>query len=97
MIRHIAVFRWKQGTTREQVKALEDGLAHLAQEIPEIRTFTFGSDVGLSPENFDFGLAAEFATREDFLAYVAHPAHQKLVEELIVPIRSERAAVQFEV
>jgi hypothetical protein len=97
MIHHVAVFRWKEATSPAQVQALEDGLARLAQAIPQIRSYRFGPDVALSQGNLDFGLCAEFASRDDFLAYVNHPSHHKVVEELIVPIRSERAAVQFEV
>lgn len=90
------MFRWKHGTTAEQVEALGRGLARLPAEIPEIRAYAFGVDAGLRDGNHDFAVVADFDDADAFRAYVEHPAHQELIDELIAPIRAERTSIQFE-
>lgn len=91
------MFRWSEGTTDEQVTALQEGLRRLPDLIPEIRAYTFGADLGLREGNFDFAVVADFDDAESFRAYVDHPAHQQLIADLIVPIRAERVSAQFEI
>lgn len=90
------MFRWNEGTTGEQVKALEDGLAKLPGAIPEIKAYAFGVDLGLRDGNWDFAVVADFDDAGGFRAYVEHPAHQQLIVDLIEPIRGERTSIQFE-
>ena len=40
---------------------------------------------------------AEFDDAAGYQAYVDHPAHQAVANDLIAPIRAERAHVQFAV
>lgn len=96
MLRHCAMFRWNEGTTAEQVRALEEGLAKLPGEIPEIKAYAFGADLGLRDGNWDFAVVADFDDADAFTTYVEHPAHQQLITDLIEPIRGERTSVQFE-
>ena len=96
MIRHAVLFKWKAGTTREQVQALAAGLARLPAEIPEIADYRFGADLGLAEGNADFAIIADFASVEDWRAYSRHPAHLRLIEEHIVPIRESRVVLQYE-
>ena len=96
MIRHAVLFKWKAGTTLEQVQALAAGLARLPAEIPEIAAYRFGSDLGQAEGNADFAIVADFASVEDWRSYVQHPAHVRLIEEYILPIRESRAVLQYE-
>ena len=96
MIRHAVLFKWKAGTTREQVQGLAAGLARLPDEIPEIKAYHFGADLGLAEGNADFAIVADFASVEDWRSYVQHPAHVRLIEEYIVPIRESRVVLQYE-
>ena len=96
MLRHVAVFRWKPGTTPGDLKALGDGLSRLPATIPEIADYRFGSDARLADGNWDYAVVADFEGREGYEVYRDHPAHQQLISELVAPIISERAAVQYE-
>ena len=96
MIRHVVMFKWKDGTTSEQIQAAADRLGRLAAEIPEIAAYSFGADAALSEGASDFAVVADFATVGDWRAYLAHPAHMLVVEEAIAPIRESRVVMQFE-
>ena len=96
MIRHVAVFRWVEGTTAEQVAALTDALRALPGQIPSLRSYTVGSDLGLGPDRWDFAVVAEFEDAAGYQAYIDAPAHQAVATDLIAPIRAERAHVQLE-
>jgi len=44
---HVALFRWVEGVTGEQVGAVEAALARLPSVVPELRDYRFGPDAGL--------------------------------------------------
>ncbi|MDP9403125.1 MAG: Dabb family protein [Actinomycetota bacterium] len=96
MFRHVAVFRWTAGTTDQQVQALHHALGHLPAAIPALRQYRTGPDAGLVNGNWDFAVVADFDDAEGWRVYTAHPAHQKVIVELIKPVLAERAAVQYE-
>mgnify|MGYP002263006911 CR=1 FL=1 len=97
MIRHIALFRLKAEAPAGTLKALEDELFQLAQKIPEIERYDYGSDLGLREGNFDFGVVADFETAEAFKAYATHPDHLAFIERALVPVLDERVSIQFEI
>src|SRR5438270_92879 len=60
MVRHVALFRWKDGTTAADVSRVEEGLRPLPSQIPCIRAYRFGRDLGIQEGNADFAVAAAF-------------------------------------
>ena len=96
MFRHVVMVRLAEDMTDDQKEALRGGLARMTEVIPEIRSYRFGGDAGLNPDNFDFVVTADFDDADGYLAYRDHPDHQKLVAELLGPFVTKRAAVQFE-
>ncbi|MEO7836117.1 MAG: Dabb family protein [Acidimicrobiales bacterium] len=96
MFHHVVVFRWAEGTTPEQVRAVLDGLAGLPAVIPELRQYRTGPDLGLVEGNWHFAVAAGFDDEAGWRAYTIHPAHQKVIADLLRPILADRAAVQYE-
>ena len=96
MLRHVAVFTWKPGTTEDDTARLTRGLAALPGQIPEIRAYVFGPDAGLGTGNADFAVVADFDDAEAYARYAAHPAHQTLLADLLRPILAERHSVQVE-
>jgi hypothetical protein len=92
---HVVMFRWKPGTSAAQLAALERALAALPAQIRELRAYRWGADAKEAAGNFDFAICADFEDVEAWRAYVAHPAHQRLVAEHVRPLTAERAAVQF--
>ncbi len=95
MFYHVAVFRWRDGTTREQVAEVAKALAKLPEQIPDIRRYEFGPDAGLDQANADFAVVAGFGDADGYLAYRDHPAHRKVIEDYLNPIVASRSRVQF--
>jgi Stress responsive A/B Barrel Domain len=93
--RHVVLFQWREGTTAEQVKTLEDRLNELPGVIPELRAYAIGGDAGVNDGNFDFAVVADFADRDAYLVYRDHPTHRKVIDECVTPIVAERRAVQY--
>ncbi|MET0728291.1 MAG: Dabb family protein [Acidimicrobiales bacterium] len=96
MLRHLAVFRWLDGTTEAQVSTVTEALRQLPAEIPNIRAYTAGPDARLGDDRWDFAVVADFDDAEGYRAYLEHPAHQAVAAGLIAPIRADRVHVQLE-
>jgi hypothetical protein len=95
MIRHVVMFRWKEGVDDAHVQATARALRALEGQIPEILSYSCGPDLGVAATNYDFAVSAQFAGTDEFVTYRDHPAHQAVVQTLIVPFAVERCAVQF--
>ncbi|GAB3204773.1 Dabb family protein [Marinactinospora thermotolerans] len=93
-IRHIALFRWAQGVTPEQIASVEEGLSRLPAAIPQLLSYSYGADLGLGAGNHDFAVVADLADDEAFRVYRDHPEHQAVLA-VVTPLLADRAAVQF--
>jgi hypothetical protein len=96
MIRHVVMFRWQEGVGEDHVRATKDALSKLPAAIPQIRSYSYGTDIGVNPGNGHFAVTAQFDTVEDYLAYRDHPAHIEFVQTFAAPFWMDRQAVQFE-
>lgn len=96
MLRHVALFTWAPGATDAEIAAVTEGLTALPGQIPEIRDYRVGADLGLGEGNHDFAVVADFDSVAGFHAYRDHPAHRAVLETRIRPILAARAAVQYE-
>lgn len=94
-LRHVAVFRWREGTTSAQIEAVHAGLSSLPRAVPSIRSYTHGPDAGLGEGRWDYAVVADFDDASGFEAYVAHPAHVEVRDTLIAPLLADRANVQL--
>lgn len=78
-VRHIVVFKYKPGTTPEQIKQVTDAFRDLRKKIPGIVGFEDG--VNNSPEGKNLGFTHVYmVTFEDAKArdaYLPHPEHKK--------------------
>jgi len=97
MLRHVAVFRWKEGTTPDQIAEVAERLNALPATIPEIRAFAVGPDVGSADGHWDFAVVADFDDVAGYRVYATHPDHLAVITESIVPVRGERAFLQYDV
>jgi len=94
-VTHLALFTWKPGTGDEQIRALCDGLATLPGLIPDIRSYRFGADAGLTEGNDRFAVVAEFDDVDAYRRYAADPRHRDVIERLLKPMMATRHAVQL--
>ncbi len=91
---HIVLVNVSDAASEDQVQALVDGLRALPDQIPEIGAFDVQRDLGLAEGNADLAIVARFASPEDLDAYIAHPAHQAVVRDLLDPISPHRLRLQ---
>lgn len=82
MLRHVVLFRFKEGTSPEDIKKVEVAFAALPGQIPQIADFEWGTDVSVEnlADGFTHCFFVSFRSEEDRAAYLPHPAHQKFVE-----------------
>ncbi len=96
MIHHVAMFRFREGTTIEQIDAAAEALNDLSAQIDALVEYKCGRDLGLMDGTWDFIVVADVATADDFLTYKDHPAHRAVVANFMAPIIAEGARIQFE-
>jgi hypothetical protein len=78
-LRHVVLFKFKDDTTPEQVRAIENAFRALPAKIPEIVGFEWGTNN--SPENraqgFTHCFLLTFRDSAGRAAYLPHPAHKE--------------------
>jgi quinol monooxygenase YgiN len=97
MIRHVAMFKWKDGVTDEQKVAARDALAALKHQVPTVVEYTVGFNVRPNPNNWDMVLVSDFESLDDLEAYFAHPV-MNAASDLVASVTQKEitARVQFE-
>ncbi len=95
MIRHVVLLTWNPSVAESAVQQVSAGFAKLAEEIPAIKSYSFGPDLAMFKGNADFALVAEFASEEELRRYVAHPAHQAFMANVTGPIMASFVSAQF--
>jgi len=83
-LRHVVLFKFKDTSTPEDVKKVEQAFAALAGKISLIKDFEWGKNS--SPENLNQGLThcflVSFSSDKDRDTYLVHPDHKAFVEIL---------------
>lgn len=82
VLRHVVLFKFKEGTTKEQIKEIETAFGGLPSKIDTIRDFEWGTDV--SPEGKSKGFThcffVTFADEKGRDVYLPHAAHKDFVK-----------------
>ncbi|MBC6422011.1 MAG: Dabb family protein [Hormoscilla sp. SP12CHS1] len=97
MIEHIVLFKWQQDASPEAIASVMDGLLRLKAKIPEIIDLSCGDNFSERGQGFQHGLVVRLASQEALKSYQDHPAHQKVKQNLILPILTENIAVDYEI
>lgn len=97
MLRHVAMFRWRDDVSDEQKKAARDALAALKQQVPSVVEYTVGFDIRRNPNNWDMVLVADFEDVAGLESYFAHPV-MNAASDLVASVTQKEitARVQFE-
>ncbi|APQ18238.1 Dabb family protein [Maribacter hydrothermalis] len=78
LLRHVVLFKFKEGTTKAQMKEVEDAFSALPSKISEIKGYEYG--LNNSPEGLDKGFThaffLTFNSEEDRAIYLPHPDHK---------------------
>ncbi len=84
VLRHVVLFKFKDGTTPEQIKKVEDAFRALPSKIDTIRDFEWGTDISTEKlaQGFTHCFLVTFASEADRDAYLPHPAHKEFAGSL---------------
>ncbi|NJB72469.1 hypothetical protein GGR42_002960 [Saonia flava] len=78
VLRHVVLFKFKEGTTPEKIKTVQDAFNALPSKIPEIISYEWG--LNNSPEGLNKGFThcyfLTFASEESRAIYLPHPDHK---------------------
>ena len=96
MLRHVAMFKWKEGVTDEQKVAARDALAALKEQVPSVVEYTVGFDIERNPNNWDMVLVADFEDVAGLECYFANPV-MNAASDLVASVTQKEitARVQF--
>jgi Stress responsive A/B Barrel Domain len=93
MIKHTVVFSLKYSRDSPQEKGFLKAAALLAA-IPGVKNFESLKQV--SPKNnYDFGLAMEFASQELYDRYSSHPAHVQFIQQYWIDAVKEFLEIDY--
>tara|TARA_Y100001960_G_C14522887_1_gene752227 strand:+ start:482 stop:907 length:426 start_codon:yes stop_codon:yes gene_type:complete len=81
VLRHVVMFKFKEGTSPAQVKVIENSFRALPSKIDAIAGFEWGTDVSVEDlaDGFTHCFLVTFRTQEALKAYLPHEAHQGFV------------------
>ena len=90
-LRHVVAFKFKDTTTKEDIKKVETAFRDLKKKIKEIQDYEWG--INNSPENLNkgttHGFILTFKNEKDRQTYLDHPEHKefgKLVSSLLADV-----------
>ena len=93
MIKHIVMWKFKEGTEAQQEEFFS-GLLGLQGQIPELKYAEILKSAKKDAE-YDACLISDFETLEDVQTYKVDPRHVK-VSSLCKSIRTARASIDYE-
>ena len=84
LLRHVVLFKFKDGAAAADIKKVEDAFRALPSKVKEIKAFEWGTNN--SPEGLNQGFThcffVSFNSEADRAVYLPHPAHQAFVAVL---------------
>ena len=78
VLRHVVLFKFKVGTTDEQIKQIEDAFCALPGKVDMIYDFEWGTDVSVEnvSQGFTHCFFVTFLSEADRAEYLPHPEHK---------------------
>lgn len=84
VLRHVVMFKFKEATSKDDIRKVQDAFSALPSKIPQIASYEWGTNN--SPEGLDKGFThiffLTFKSDEDRAVYLPHPDHKAFVEVL---------------
>jgi hypothetical protein len=82
VLRHVVLFKFKDSSTKADVKAIEDAFRGLPAKIDAIHDFEWGTDVSVEnkSQGFTHCFFVTFRDEKGRDEYLPHPAHQDFVK-----------------
>ena len=97
MIVHIVLLRWTDNAAPEAINDVMTELRLLKDKIPGIVEVTSGKNFSERSKGFTHGLIFHFKDRAALDGYLPHSEHQRVVQKILNPIRSDTLIFDYEV
>jgi len=95
MFRHIVLLTLEPETPDARRRAIIDALRMLPGSVESIRSYSCGLDARIAEGNADVCAVGDFDDEAGYLHYRDHPAHRRVITELIAPVLASRSAIQY--
>jgi hypothetical protein len=95
MIRHILLFRFRDGVPEQTVTAVLAELSSFPDRYPAMRNWACGRNVSTRDSSMTHGFVVEFDTEQDLLDYLGSASHEEFVRERWRPVIERQAIVSF--
>jgi hypothetical protein len=92
----VAVFRWKDGVTAQQLAEVSAALDGMAGQVPAIRSYTHGPNVQPAPARWDYAVVADFDDLDGWRTYDEDPLHASVRANVIGPLAADRTNLQLD-
>ena len=79
VLRHVVLFKFKDGTSSQQVREIENASRALPDRVDAICDFEWGTDVSVEnlQQGFTHCFLVTFRSEADRAEYLPHPAHKE--------------------
>ena len=79
VLRHVVLFNFKDGTSNEQIRNIENAFCALPGKVDAIYDFEWGTDVSIEnlSQGFTHCFVVTFLSEADRAQYIPHPAHKE--------------------
>jgi hypothetical protein len=97
VIQHIVLFKWKDGTTDEQVMAAFEQARGIPNEVPGVPRLTIGRNRASSDHGFTHAVSVQAVDEDALQRYLDHPARRQWIDDHLRPIEAERIEIDIPV
>ncbi|MBT2291467.1 Dabb family protein [Paenibacillus albidus] len=95
MITHVFVTKLKN-RNEETISNVKNKLLGMKGKIEHLKDLSVGVDFTHAQISYDIAMVAQFNSKEDFNAYIAHPAHLE-VARYIFGVQEKVVTVNYEI
>lgn len=95
MIRHIALFTFKEPWPADRVEQLTAAIRELPGQVPAVLAVQCGPAVGWQ-QGCDYAMEVDFNDRQGFDEYKSSEAHRQLIEAHVAPLVASTSRIQLE-
>ena len=97
LITHVVLLRFRPEVGDQTLTAIGDGLLALRNLVPEIRRITFGPNLAPEREAWPWVVMVDVDDLPALERYAVHPAHQRVLTDLVRPNLEARLAADVEI
>lgn len=96
MVTHVVLFKWKEGADPKAIARAKQELRALEGKVSGIADLSLGDNFSARAQGFHLVLVVRFGDRASLDAYGPHPAHQRVVQEVLKPIMADILVADYE-